>query len=70
MESLFPNIDSELKKRNMHYRDLAKQIGLSDVAMYRRLVGVTKWTLHEAIKVSWFFNGVDIYRLFEKKERS
>ena len=67
MDSFFPNIDSELEKRNMNYRDLARVIGISDLAMYRRMAGITKWTLHEAIKITWFFNGVDIYRLFEKK---
>ena len=70
MESLFPNIDKELSKRNMSYRQLAKTIGLSDLAMYRRLVGVTKWSLHEAIAISWLFNGLDVVQLFEQKERS
>ena len=69
MKFLFPNIESELAKRDMNYRELARVIGLSDLAMYRRMVGITKWTLHEAIKISWFFNGVDINHLFEKKER-
>ena len=69
MESLFPNIDKELSKRNMSYRQLAKDVGLSDLAMYRRMVGLTKWTLHEAIRISWYFNGVDISQLFEQKER-
>lgn len=68
MESLFPNIDKELSKRNMSYRQLAKDVGLSDLAMYRRMVGLTKWTLHEAIRISWYFNGVDINQLFEQKE--
>ena len=70
MESLFPNIDKELSERNMSYRQLAKMVGLSDLAMYRRLVGSTKWSLHEAIAISWLFNGLDVVQLFEQKERS
>ena len=69
MRFIFPNIESELAKRDMNYRELARIIGISDLAMYRRMVGITKWTLHEAIRISWFFNGVDVNHLFEKKER-
>ena len=69
MRFIFPNIERELAKRDMNYRELARIIGISDLAMYRRMVGITKWTLHEAIRISWFFNGVDIIHLFEKEER-
>ena len=68
MKSVYPNIDAEMEKRHMDYRQLAKVAGIRDHAMYRRLVGTTKWTLHEAIRISWFFNGVDINYLFQKKE--
>ena len=68
MKSLFPNIDAELSNRKMTYRQLARVIEISDLAMYRRMVGLTKWTLHEAIRISWFFNGVDVIHLFEKRE--
>ena len=67
MNSLYPNLDIEMAKKNMHYRDLAKKVGISELAMYRRMVGATKWSLHEAIKISWLLNGMDIYKLFEKK---
>ncbi len=67
MNSIYPNLDAEMAKRNIDYRDLAKEIGISDMAMYRRMIGVTKWSLHEAIRISWLLNGVDIYKLFEKR---
>ena len=70
MKTVFPNLMDELEKRGMTYRQLAQEIGLSNLAMYRRLAGLTKWSLHEAIRISWFFNGVDINYLFEEKERS
>ena len=70
MKTVFPNLMDELEKRGMTYRELAQEIGLGNLAMYRRLVGLTKWSLHEAIRISWFFNGVDINYLFEEKERS
>ena len=70
MKTVFPNLMDELEKRGMTYRQLAQEIGLSNLAMYRRLVGLTKWSLHEAIRISWFFNGVDINYLFQEKERS
>ena len=68
MNSIYPNLDIEMEKRNMHYRDLAREVGISDMAMYRRMVGATKWSLHEAIKITWLMNGVDINKLFEKKK--
>ncbi len=58
----------EMSKRNLHYRDLAREVGISDMAMYRRMIGATKRSLHEAIKIMWLMNGVDINKLFEKKE--
>ena len=70
MKTVFPNLMDELEKRGMTYRQLAQEIGLSNLAMYRRLAGLTKWSLYEAIRISWFFNGVDINYLFEEKERS
>ena len=70
MKTVFPNIADELEKRDMTYRQLAQVIGISNLAMYRRMVGLTKWSLHEAIRISWFFNGVDINYLFHQKERS
>lgn len=54
----------------MSYRQLAPVIGISELAAYRRMAGITKWTLPEAIKLSWFFNGVDIIHLFSESERS
>jgi hypothetical protein len=70
LKSVFPNIEAELKARDMSYRQLAPVIGISELAAYRRMVGITKWTLPEAIKLSWFFNGVDIIHLFSESERS
>lgn len=70
MKTVFPNIVDELEKRDMTYGELAQEVGLSDIAMYRRLVGLTKWSLHEAIRISWLFNGIDINYLFQKNERS
>ena len=70
MKSVFPNIEAELKARDMNYRELAPIIGVSELAAYRRMTGITKWSLPEAIKLSWFFNGMDIYYLFQEKERS
>lgn len=67
MNSIYPNLDIEMEKRNLHYRDLAKEVGISEMAMYRRMVGATKLSLHEAIKIMWLINGVDIDKLFEKK---
>lgn len=67
MESLYPNIDHELKKRNMHYRELAREIGLSELQMYRRLKGKSNWQLVEVINMSKFFNHPDVNILFARR---
>ena len=70
LKSVFPNIEAELKARDMNYRELAPVIGVSELAAYRRMAGITKWSLPEAIKLSWFFNGADITQLFVENEGS
>lgn len=67
MESLFPNIDSELKKREMHYRELAKIAGVSELQMYRRLRGLTNWKLFEALIVCRYFEHPDVNILFARR---
>ena len=69
LKSVFPNIEAELQARDMNYRELAPIIGVSELAAYRRMAGITKWSLPEAIKLCWFFNGADINHLFLETER-
>ena len=66
MSSVYPNIDSEMAKRNMHYRDLAKVAGTTDLQMYRRLRGLTNWKLVEAMKICRFFEHPDVTILFQR----
>lgn len=67
MNSLYPNIDSEMAKRKMHYRDLARVAGTSDLQMYRRLRGYTNWKLIEAMKICHHFEHPDINTLFHRR---
>lgn len=67
MESNFPNIDSELKKRNIDYRELARVAGVSELQMYRRLKGHTKWQLSEAAKICRFLDNYDVVTLFARR---
>jgi hypothetical protein len=67
MESLYPNLDSELSRRNLNYRDLAPVVGVSEMQMYRRLRGQTNWRLDEAVKVWWFLDSPDVSSLFARR---
>lgn len=67
MESLYPNIEEELRRRNMHYRDLGRAIGLSDMQMYRRLRGLTNWKLIEVMRVCKYFDHPDVNILFARR---
>jgi DNA-binding Xre family transcriptional regulator len=67
MISVFPNLDMEMEKRNMHYRDLAKVAGVNELQMYRRLRGISKFQLSEAAKICWHFDCPDVNRLFARR---
>lgn len=67
MESVFPELDREMAKRDMHYRDLARVAGTSDMQMYRRLRGHTNWRINEVLRISDFFNHPDINILFARR---
>lgn len=66
MNCSFPNIEKEMKLRNLTYGDLAKVVGLTELQMYRRLRGTVQWKLEEAYLLCKFFNRFDIHVLFEK----
>lgn len=67
MKCSFPNIEKEMKLRNLTYGDLAKILGLTNLQMYRRLRGAVQWKLEEAYLLCEFFNRFDIQVLFEKQ---
>jgi hypothetical protein len=66
MNCSFPNIEKEMKLRNLTYGDLAKVVGLTELQMYRRLRGTVQWKLEEVYLLCKFFNRFDIHVLFEK----
>ena len=67
MDFVFPNLESEMAKRNMHYRDLAKVAGVNDLQMYRRLRGISKFQLEEAAKIWRYFESLDVNTLFARR---
>lgn len=62
--SLYPNIDSALREKNITYPVLARAIGLHPMAVYRRLNGASEWKLSEAVKVATYFGCFDMPNLF------
>lgn len=64
METKFPNIDEELRKRDMTYRDLASELNMPPMNLYRRLTGLTQWSLPEVVVVCEFFGRDDALTLF------
>lgn len=64
MNSVYPNIDRELTKRHMSYSKLAKEVGLSKHAMYRRITGRTDFKLAEAVRICLVFDTIDAAQLF------
>ena len=67
MEIVYPNIETELISRQMHYSDLARAVGLSNMQMYRRLRGLSNWQLIEVMRVCKFFDHPDVNILFARR---
>lgn len=65
MRFVYPNVVSEMKKRDLDYRDLADILGISEHAAYRRLRGLAGWKLHETIYLCQYFGVSDAAWLFK-----
>ena len=64
MNSVYPNLEKEMQLRHLSYARLAKMIGLSKYAMYRRISGQTDFRLAEAVSVCQILDIWDAERLF------
>lgn len=70
MNCIYPNIAQKMAEEEMDYRQLADAVGMNHLAMYRRLAGLTKMSLTDALAIRKVFHGVDIHYLFQVKEGS
>lgn len=64
MATLYPNIDRELYERNMTYHNFAEALNMAPMNVYRRLTGITQWSLSEVIAVCLLFERDDALTLF------
>lgn len=48
---MFCNLLIELKRRKLTQKEVAKAIGISEQAMYKKMVGKTEFTLAEMEKI-------------------
>lgn len=64
MSSVYPNLEKEIQDRHMSYSRLAKMIGLSKYAMYRRISGQTDFKVTEAVLICQILNNLDAEQLF------
>ena len=62
---VYPNVVSEMKKRDLDYRDIADILGISEYAAYRRLRGFSGWKLQETICLCKYFDVSDAAWLFK-----
>lgn len=60
--TLRPTLRAELARRDLTTKDLAEHLGLSSVAIHRRLTGAVSWNLVELQAVSELF-GVELVDL-------
>ena len=64
MKTVYPNLDMEIQKRDISYQKLARLVGLSKYAMYRRITGRTDFKLHEVIRICQVLENLDANQLF------
>lgn len=64
MKTVYPNLDAEIQKQDISYSKLAKSIGLSKYAMYRRIMGRTDFKLSEVIRICQILDNLDASQLF------
>lgn len=67
MKSIYPNLDSLMEERELDYRDLAREMGVDDTTMYRRLKGISDMKLTEVLGICKYFNNYDIEWVFTRK---
>lgn len=64
MQSIYPNLDKMMIDHGMSYSELGSRIGLGNLAMYRRLKGITNWRLPEILAICDYFNEPNAVELF------
>lgn len=62
--TVYPNLERAVKERNIPFSRLAREIGMTKSAMYRRLSGSAEWKLHEVVLVCQFLGTEDAIQLF------
>lgn len=64
---LYPNLVGEMAKRGETQRTLAKLLGTTYSAIWRRMSGRTEWTIGEVDKICDYY-GKDYYELFKRND--
>ena len=64
METVYPNLDREIQKQDISYSKLAKIVGLSKYAMYRRIMGRTDFKVTEVVRICQVLENLDASQLF------
>ena len=61
---VYPNLAKAVKEKEISFAKLAREIGMTKSAMYRRLTGSAEWKLHEVVSVCRFLGINDAIQLF------
>ena len=64
MQTIYPNLDQEIRGLGLSYARLAKEVGLSKSAIYRRISGQTDFKLTEVVHICQFLENLDATWLF------
>lgn len=63
---MFCNLLIEFKRRKLLQKDVAKEIGISEQAMYKKMVGKSEFTLAEMEKIREMMPDYTIDYLFRR----
>ncbi len=72
---IYPNLIAELSRNGITYTSLAKALGISRAAMYKKLDGVTNFTLKDITTIQEVINansngGYTLDYLFYRSEKT
>lgn len=64
MKSVYPNLDSLMEERGIDYLDLARETGIGDTTMYRRMKGTSDLKLKEVLEICKYFDNFNTEWMF------
>jgi len=67
---MYPNLNAEMARKEISVKTLSEITRINERVLRNKLSGVTDWKWNEVLKIKKVFDDVDIYFLFENKQKA